>query len=189
MSLRFPGRQGEVRAGRVQARALLFRSGAPRPCVGRSCRHRAAVAWCVCREDGRGGGFPELDRAVIAGRGENPAIGAELDAPDAPRVPFEDQQGLPAGRVPEPDGLVRSGRGEAAVGAEREAVDRVDVPLQDASRRAVAASHSRTVWSSDDVATVRPSGLNATALIRSVCPRSVTRGRLSARSQRMHVLS
>ena len=110
----------------------------------------------------------------MGSRGESLAIRAERDAPDEPRVPFEDQQALPAARVPQPDGLVRTRRGEPAIGAECEAVDRVDMPAQDASEP-VAASHSRIEWSSADVATVRPSGLNATALIRPPAPRSVTR--------------
>ena len=53
----------------------------------------------------------------------------------------------------------------------------------------MAVFHSRTVRSSDDVASVWPSELKATALTSPVCPRSVARGRRPGRSQRMHVLS
>src|SRR4051794_2903245 len=52
-----------------------------------------------------------------------------------------------------------------------------------------ATSHSRTVSSLDDVAKVRPLELKATLLSEPVCPRSVAVSFLSARFQRIQVLS
>ena len=63
-------------------------------------------------------------------------------------MPLEREQVLPAGQVPEPDGLVMA-RGDepAAVGAERHAVDPAVCPLSVRSSWPVAVSQSITVLS------------------------------------------
>ena len=76
-------------------------------------------------------------------------------------MPFEDQHGLSAGWVPEPDSPVPARRGETAVGAEREAPHIIDVPFQEALRRAVRGvpkSHRLVVGRGREDPAVRAEG-------------------------------
>ena len=123
-----------------------------------------------------GGGVPELHRAVPAGGGDAAAVGAERHAADTARVPAQGEHLLAGGGVPELHRrTVLAGGGDAAaVGAERHAAD--CPPNVRASVRTswpVAASQSFTVLVQLAEAMRRPSGLNATLLTPSACPREV----------------
>ena len=89
-----------------------------------------------CVKGLHGSGFPQLQGSVIAGRSDSAAVMAELVLPDPSRMPPENEQGLSAQRIPEPDGLVPTRRGEPAVGAESDAIDVFEMSLENALSRA-----------------------------------------------------
>src|SRR5262249_23475057 len=77
------------------------------------------------------GGLPDAHRAVVARRGETPAVPAEVHGPDRAAVPLQPHPLLPRLGVPELARLIAAPRGQAlAVGAEDHAIDRPPVALQ-----------------------------------------------------------
>src|SRR5262249_19725289 len=51
-------------------------------------------------------GVPNLDRLILPGGGQPPAVRAEQDAVDRARMPAQGQGLLPGRRVPDLDGLI-----------------------------------------------------------------------------------
>ena len=75
--------------------------------------------------------LPQLDRAVMAARGQELAIGREDDGVDLSPMPFEGQSLLAGDRIPEPHGPVLAGRDDGlAVGREAHGEDPVDVSTE-----------------------------------------------------------
>jgi hypothetical protein len=88
------------------------------------------------------------------------AVGAERQVNNLAAVPAEDRDLLAIGRIPEPDGAVVAGGGEAmAVGAEGDPVDELGMPRSVTSSRPDRASKSFTTRSAPPVAIRAPSGL------------------------------
>ena len=87
------------------------------------------------------------------------------------RMPAEAGELDAAGRVPDPHRLVlRPADDAAAVGGNATLVTRSACPRRQASSTPLAASQTRTVWSSDPLTMRRPSGEYATLVTLPVMP-------------------
>ena len=77
-----------------------------------------------------GAGVPDLDRLIVAGRGDAASVGAERHAIDGAGVSLERERLLAGAGVPDLDRLIAAGRGDAStVGAERHAMTASVCPL------------------------------------------------------------
>ena len=75
-----------------------------------------------------GRAVPDLDRAIVAGRDEQPAVGAEDQGADGPDMIAQGGDFPAARRLPQPDGTIGPGGSEPAVEAKGDRQHRPGVP-------------------------------------------------------------